>query len=132
MGIIWKDRKRPFMGLPLSFTRYSLTESKLTINTGILSVKEEEVRLYRFLDLSLYQSVFDRIFNVGDIHCHTNDKSLGNFTIKKIKNPKAFKEMLSDRIEEERDRKRVSMRELSSAGYDTDSDDDYDDNDDDQ
>ena len=34
--IIWKDRKRPFMGLPLSFTRYELTEQKLLINTGFL------------------------------------------------------------------------------------------------
>ena len=33
-NIIWKDRKRIIFGLPWSFTRYSLTEDKLLIDTG--------------------------------------------------------------------------------------------------
>ena len=37
--ILWSDRKRPFLGLPLSFTVYSLTREKLTIRTGFLSQK---------------------------------------------------------------------------------------------
>ena len=34
---VWKDRRRPFLGLPLSFTVYTLLEDKLLIDSGILS-----------------------------------------------------------------------------------------------
>lgn len=119
--IIWKDRKRPFLGLPLSFTRYELTAQKLIINTGLLSVKEDEIRLYRFVDITLHQSFFQRIFGVGNLQCMTNDRSSGDFVIELIKNPRQVKEMLSDAIEAERERKRVSVREFM-----VDSDDDGD------
>lgn len=112
--IIWKDRKRPFLGLPLSFTKYELTEQKLLINTGFLSVKEEEVRLYRFVDVTLHQSLFQRIFGVGNLHCETTDRSSGDFVIELIKNPREVKELLSEAVEKERDRKKVSVREFMS------------------
>lgn len=116
--IIWKDRKRPFLGLPLSFTKYELTEQKLLINTGFLNVKEEEIRLYRFVDVTLEQSLFQRLFGVGNLHCDTNDRSSGNFVIELVKNPRQVKELLSEAIENERDRKRVSVREFMSDNSD--------------
>lgn len=116
--IIWKDRKRPFLGLPLSFTKYELTEQKLLINTGFLNVKEEEIRLYRFVDVTLEQSLFQRLFGVGNLHCDTNDRSSGNFVIELVKNPRQIKELLSEAIENERDRKRVSVREFMSDNSD--------------
>ena len=126
--IIWKDRKRPFLGLPLSFTKYELTEQKLLINTGLLNVKEEEIRLYRFVDVTMEQSLLQRIFGVGNLHCDTNDRSSGNFVIELVKNPRQVKELLSEAIENERDRKRVSVREfMSDAGDETDLDDMIDD-----
>ncbi len=112
--IIWKDRKRPFLGLPLSFTKYELTEQKLLINTGFLSVKEEEVRLYRFVDITLRQSLFQRVLGVGNLHCETTDRSGGDFVIELIKNPREVKELLSEAVEKERDRKKVSVREFMS------------------
>ena len=53
LKFIWKDRKRPIFGLPLSFTKYQLTEEKLLIETGIFSIHQEEIRLYRIMDLTL-------------------------------------------------------------------------------
>ncbi len=129
-NIIWKDRKRPFLGLPLSFTKYQLTDQKLLINTGILNVKEEEIRLYRFVDITLHQSFFQRIFGVGNLHCQTTDHSSKDFTIELIKNPREIKELLGDAIETERDRKRVSVREfmtdMGEAGDDISDADDTD------
>ena len=49
----WSDRKRIIFGLPWTFTKYAATDEKLLIRTGVLNVKEEEVRLYRILDLTL-------------------------------------------------------------------------------
>lgn len=123
--VIWKDRKRPFLGLPWSFTKYELTEQKLIINKGFLNVSEEEVRLYRFVDVTMTQTLGQRIFGVGNLHCETNDRSSGNFVIELVKNPRRVKEILSDAVEAERDRKRVSVREFMADmddGADVDAD----------
>ena len=50
---VWQDRKRIFFGLPWSFTRYYLTDDKLLIDTGFFSRTEDEVRLYRIMDMTL-------------------------------------------------------------------------------
>ena len=42
---LWKDRKR-FLGLPLSFTRYRLSEDRLFCETGFFKIKSDEVLLY--------------------------------------------------------------------------------------
>jgi len=112
LKFIWKDRKRPIFGLPLSFTRYRLTEEKLIVTTGILSTKEEEVQLYRIMDLTLHRSIWQRMFGVGTIHCCSGDKTTPEFDIKDIKRPAEVKELLSKNIEEQREKKRVSGREF--------------------
>ena len=38
--ILWTDKKRPFFGLPLSFTRYTLTKDKLIITVQFLYLHE--------------------------------------------------------------------------------------------
>lgn len=116
--ILWQDRKRPIFGLPLSFTKYKLLEDKLLIDTGILSVNQEEVRLYRIMDLTLKRSIWQRIFGVGTIHCCSADKSTPEFDIKDIKNAFEVKEILSSQVEKERDKKRVSGREFFSDADD--------------
>ena len=112
LSIIWKDRKRPIFGLPLSFTTYRLTEEKLLIKTGLLSIKEEEIQLYRIMDVTLKRSLWQRIFNVGTIHCCSGDKTTPEFDIKDVKNPSNVKELLSKNIEIQRDSKRIAGREV--------------------
>jgi len=116
--IMWRDRKRTFLGLPWSFTRYSLTREKLLIDVGFLRRNEEEVRLYRILDISLRRSLGQRILGIGTIHCCSADKSSPEFDIKNIKQPVVVKNMLSELVEEERNKKRVSGREFMVADED--------------
>ena len=120
---IWKDRKRTIFGLPLSFTVYKLTKDKLLIESGFLSKKEEEIRLYRIMDLTLNRPIGQRIFGVGTIHCCTADKSTPEFDIQKIKKPSEIKNLLSDMVEEEREKKRVLAREFMHEDEDCDLDD---------
>ena len=115
---IWEDRKRPIFGLPLSFTKYKLTEEKLLIETGVLSINQEEVRLYRIMDVSVKCKLIQRIFNVGTIHCCSADKSTPEFDIKDVKNPMQIKELISKNVEEERQRKRIGAREYMVSDYD--------------
>ena len=110
--IIWKDRKRTLFGLPLSFTKYSLEEDRLFIETGFFNSVENEVRLCRIMDLQLSRTLGQKMFGLGTIKVKSADKTLGDFEIKNIKNSKEVKEQLSKLVEEMRDKKRVVNREL--------------------
>ena len=124
LKVIWKDRKRPIFGLPLSFTKYTLLEDKLLIDTGFLSTKQEEVKLYRIMDVTLKRSLLQRIFGVGTIHCCSADKTTPEFEIADIKKPFEVKEKISKMAEEQRDKKRVTGREIFVDSDDDDLDDD--------
>ena len=50
INYVWTDKKRTLFGLPLSFTRYFLTETKFITRTGFLSVEEDEIDLYKIID----------------------------------------------------------------------------------
>ena len=112
MEILWKDRKRTIFGLPLSFTKYSLDGERLFIESGFLNSKEDEIRLYRITDISLTRTLGQKLFGIGSIKCCSADKTLGDFIIKNIKNPKEVKEQISELVEKQRDAKRVSSREF--------------------
>ena len=47
---LWSDRKR-VLGMPLTFTKYFLSEDRLFMQTGLLNMKMEEVLLYRVSDI---------------------------------------------------------------------------------
>lgn len=118
----WKDRKRIIFGLPWSFTRYRLTDEKLIVKTGFLSTKEDETRLYRIMDVTLKRSLGERLWGLGTIHICSADKSTPEFEIKRIKKSEYIKNLISDMVESERERKRVSGREFmgSEDAYDGD------------
>ncbi|MDE6759813.1 MAG: PH domain-containing protein [Lachnospiraceae bacterium] len=122
MDYVWSDRKRTLFGLPLSFTKYMLSEERLFIEQGFLNKKEDEVRLYRIMDVSLTRSFGQRIFGVGTIHCCSADKSLGDFDILSVKNPKDVKEQLSQLVEAQRDAKRVTNREYMDDDHENELD----------
>jgi uncharacterized membrane protein YdbT with pleckstrin-like domain len=123
--VIWRDRKRIIFALPWTFTRYALTEEKLTIDKGFFRRDEEEIRLYRILDITLRRSLWQRLFGLGTIRCNSADKSSPEFDIKNITNCVKTKEMLSDLVETCRDKKRVTSREYMSGEDDGDFDEDH-------
>lgn len=120
MDILWKDRKRTFLGLPWSFTKYSITADRLFIQKGFFSIHEDEVRLYRILDISLKRSFGQRLLGVGTIECCSADKTLNDFKIKNVKKSKDIKELISKLVEDERTNKRVSNREFLDNDFDDD------------
>lgn len=120
---VWSDRKRTLFGLPWSFTRYILTDEKLLIVKGFIKQTEEEIRLYRILDMSLSRGITERIDGVGTIHCCSSDKTASEFDIKRIKDSRKVKEMLSDLVEKQRISRGVTIREEMTPNiYDTNHD----------
>lgn len=92
MNFLWKDRRRR-MGLPLSFTRYALTEDRLFLDTGFFNLRSEEILLYRVRDINLRRSLWQRICGVGSIRVLSSDKSTPDLLIKNVKNPLEVEEM---------------------------------------
>ena len=123
-NFIWKERKRNALGLPWTFTKYALTDDRLFITSGLLKTVEDEVRLYRIMDLSLSQTLSQKIFGIGTILVSSADKSMRDFEIKNIKKPRDVKEQLFKLVEENRDKKRVTNREFMGEDADFGDDDD--------
>ena len=110
-AMLWKDRKR-ILGMPLSFTRYALSEDRLFIKTGLFNLEEEEVLLYRVRDLSVKRSLGQRVFGVGSVLVHSSDKSTPHLLLKNIKDAENVKEQLHQQVEKMKIERRVRLGEL--------------------
>ena len=124
---IWRDRKR-FLGMPLSFTRYALSEDRLFLSVGFLSIKDDEVLLYRIRDISSSRSLWQRLFGVGTVTVVSSDKTMPTLVLKNIKRPMAIKELIHNQVEEMKIRRRMRVGEVmgvqdyNDAGDDSDLD----------
>lgn len=110
--MLWRERKRLWCGLPWTFTAYSFDEERIFIDSGLFTQVNNEVRLYRIMDLSSTRSLIQRVFGLGTLHFRSADKTLGDFDFVNIRNVKEVKEQLSNLIEAQRDNKRIGMREF--------------------
>lgn len=119
-SMLWHDRKRIIFGLPWTFTAYSLSEKSLFIRSGIFSVKEEEIRLYRILDVTLKRSFWERLFGLGTLHLCTADKSTPEIDIAHIPASREVRTLLSDKVEEARSERYVGLREYMGEGDEED------------
>ncbi len=124
---IWKDRKR-YLGMPLSFTRYAMTEDRLFLSVGFLNIKDEEVLLYRIRDINTSRTLWQRIFGVGTVSIVSSDKSMPNFVMKNIKHPIEVKELLHQQVEAMKIRRRMHLGEVMTSSAiedDLDNDEDF-------
>ena len=121
---LWKDRKR-HLGLPLSFTRYQLSEDRLFVSVGFLNIKDDEVLLYRVRDIDTQRSLGQRIFGVGTVTVMSSDKTMPTLVLKNIKDPLMVKELIHNQVEEMKIQRRVRFGEIATT--DMGGDDDLDD-----
>ena len=125
---LWKDRKRYF-GLPLSFTRYAMSEDRLFVSVGFLNIKDDEILLYRVRDIDTRRSLGQRIFGGGTVTVVSADKTMPNLALKNVKDPIFVKELIHKQVEEMKIRRRVRVGEIMTTDMDGDGepDDDLDD-----
>lgn len=121
IAYLWKDRKR-YLGLPLSFTRYRLSEDRVFCEKGFLNIHEEEVLLYRVRDLELRMSLGQRIFGVGTVCVHSSDKTMPHLELQNVKHPREVKELLYQTVEAAKDRRGIRSTELMGDGFGDDGD----------
>ena len=116
---LWKDRKR-YLGMPISFTRYFLSEDRLFISEGFLTLKDDEILLYRVRDIDTRRSLWQRIFGVGTVTVISTDKTMPNMVLKNVKNPIFVKEMIHNQVEEMKLKRRVRVGEIMADNMDVD------------
>ena len=70
------ERKRwVFLGLPFTFTKYTINDEVITIDTGLLNTVENDCYLYKVQDVELKTSLMERIFGLGTVACYTGDNT---------------------------------------------------------
>ena len=74
---------------------YTLTTERLIVEKqGMIKGEREELDLYRFRDVSVKQSVSDKLRGVGDIIIYSTDSSDPTLEMKSVKNPSEIAEQI--------------------------------------
>lgn len=107
----WHDKRR-YLGMPISFTRYILTDKKLITRCGLFSLKEDEVNLYRVYDKRIEMGFFERLFNCGTIILLSKDADSSKKVIKSVKNVRTTAKLIDEYIEAERTKYAVRGRDM--------------------
>lgn len=115
MELIWKDRKR-ILGMPITFTKYSMSKDRLFLETGLLNMNQEEILLYRVRDISLHISLWQRLFGVGTIIVKSSDQTIPELRIENIKNPRMIKEQIHTHVEEMKIARQMRIGEIVDDG----------------
>ena len=111
-----------FLGLPFTFTKYTVTEEQITINSGLFTRIENDCYMYKIQDTVLSVSVFQRIFGIATVVCKTSDVTHGQLVLKNIKNAKEIKNFIVECSEEQR----MKRRTINTLNIDADVDGDID------
>jgi len=114
--MIWSDKKC-HLGMRISCTEYSLDDTHLIVREGVLGKREEQTNLYRIVDISVKQSLIDRICKQGTLVIRSSDPSTQEFEIKNIKNFSDVKNKLNKAIDNSR-RRNVTTREFVNTEFD--------------
>ena len=127
--LLWSDRKR-YLGLPLSFTRYSLNEDRLFLSVGFLNIRDDELLLYRVRDINTRRNLWQRMLGVGTVTIVSSDSTQPTLVLKNIKDPITVKELIHKQVEDQKIKRRVRVNEISHIDDDDVDDMDNDDSDD--
>lgn len=122
--VVYKERKRwLFLGLPWTFTKYTITPSMLTIDRGLLNTVEDDCYLYKVQDVKLNISFWERMARLGTVVCYTGDVTHPEIRLEHIMNAKDIKAYILKQSEICRIKRRtLNTMDISAHGTDLDHD----------
>ncbi|MFI3212076.1 MAG: PH domain-containing protein [Eubacteriales bacterium] len=104
----FNERKRwLFLGLPWTFTKYTVKDELITIQTGLLSTAENDCYMYKVQDVELKVSFLERLCGLGTIKCYTGDTTNPTLMIDHVKNAKDIKNFILEASEKARMNRRT-------------------------
>lgn len=110
---ILKERKRwLFFGLPFTFTKYILNAKSLQLNKGVLTTTEDDILLFRIMDVSVKRTLLQKFSGLGTLTVNSSDKTNPVLEVRNIKHIHEFKTALDERVEKERLRMRFRTGEI--------------------
>jgi uncharacterized membrane protein YdbT with pleckstrin-like domain len=98
--------------MPISFTRYALSEDRLFTSIGLLNIKDEQLVLYRVRDINVSRTLWQRFFGVGSVTVLSTDTSTPQVTLESVRNPMDVKELLHRQVEESKKKNKGLVSEL--------------------
>lgn len=116
----FRERKRLlFFGLPWTFTVYTITDSVLTTDVGLLNTEENDCYMYKVQDVRLNQSLLEKLFGLGTITCYTGDATDARLQLIHVKHCKEIKTFLLKASEAARIRRRtLNVQDISAEEAD--------------
>ena len=114
------ERKRwLFFGLPFTFTKYTVKEDMITIDSGLLKSVENDCYMYKVQDVELTATLIEKLFGLGTVVCHTGDTTHPTLKLEHIKNARVIKDFILQESEEARLKRRtVNMLDIGSEALD--------------
>lgn len=111
------ERKRVlFFGLPFTFTKYTVKEDMITIQTGLFKTVENDCYMYKVQDVQHSATLIEKMFKLGTVTCFTGDTTHPLLQLVHIKNSKAIKDFILDQSEKARVKRRtVNMLDIGSG-----------------
>lgn len=107
-GREYQEKKRIlFFGFPWTFTKYTIGEELITINTGFLKTEENYCYMYKVQDVKLTATLAERMFGLSTITCYTGDVTHPQILLAHIKNAKEIKDFILEAAEEARQKRRT-------------------------
>lgn len=118
----YTEKKRTaFLGLPICFKTYRITEEKINMKSGFLKVIEDDAFMYKVQDIRLEKSLMERIFKLGTIICYTGDTTHPELKIEHIKHSDEIKEYIMKTSEEARIKRRtLHTLDINTVNIDAD------------
>lgn len=81
--------------------KYTITNRRVFVRHGLVSVNEQTARLERVQDVTLRQSLFDRMFGVGRLDIDTAGSEGGALEFKALMQPTHVREVLDAAVRNE-------------------------------
>ncbi|WP_022749688.1 PH domain-containing protein [Lachnobacterium bovis] len=123
--IMFKERKRIlFLGLPWTFTKYTITPTVLTIDKGLLNTIEDDCYMYKIQDVKLSTSLFERLCGVATVICYTGDITDSVLKLSHIRHARDIKNYILKASEQARSKRRtlntvdIGAHDLSDSDFD--------------
>jgi len=106
--IAYVARKRLlFLGLPWTFTKYTITPSMLTVDQGLFKTVENDCYMYKIQDVRLTQTLGEKIFGLGTVECFSGDATDPNLKLVHIRKSKEIKNYILEASEKAKIKRRT-------------------------